>query len=152
LIASLAALAVSNGSLRCSPGSRRLRRLRRNDRVGESTLFSARFIGSSCRSAARTSRARIAPGSRLLRRRSGTKSVSPPSSLHCALRALRLALLSRCLPHSLACETCRDCLQSARSLVQTAGAPAWSARRRAIRCLIGTGYAYADPQEPWAYY
>ena len=38
------------------------------------------FVGSSCRSAARTSRARIALGSRLLRRRSGTKSMSPPSS------------------------------------------------------------------------
>jgi hypothetical protein len=43
-------------SLRRSPGSRRLRRIRRNDRVGESALFSPRFVGSSCRSAARTSR------------------------------------------------------------------------------------------------
>jgi len=39
-----------------------------------------RFVGSSCRSAARTSRARIALLCRLLRRRSGTKSVSPRSS------------------------------------------------------------------------
>jgi len=41
LIAPLAALAVSDGSLcsrRCSPGSRCLRRLRRNDCVGESAL------------------------------------------------------------------------------------------------------------------
>jgi hypothetical protein len=82
-IASLAKLAVSNGSLRslrCSPGSRRLRRIRRNACVGELALFSTRFVGSSCRSAARTSRARIALGSRRHRCRSGTKSVSPRSA------------------------------------------------------------------------
>jgi hypothetical protein len=33
--------------------------------------------------------------------------------MHCSLRSLRLALVSRCLPHSL------------RSLVQDSGAPAW---------------------------
>ena len=42
-------------------------------------LFSMRFVGFSCRSAARASRARIALGSRLLRRRSPTKGVSAPS-------------------------------------------------------------------------
>src|SRR5215213_4935676 len=49
------ALAMSNGSLRslrCSPGSRRLRPIRRNAWVGESPLFLRRFIGFSCRSAA----------------------------------------------------------------------------------------------------
>jgi len=40
--------------------SRRLRRIRRNDHVAESALVSKRFVGSSCRTAARTSRARIA--------------------------------------------------------------------------------------------
>jgi len=63
LIASLAKLAVSDGSLRslrCSPVSRRLRRLRRNDSLGKQALLLMRFVGPSCRSAARTSRARIA--------------------------------------------------------------------------------------------
>jgi hypothetical protein len=41
-------------------GSRRLRRIRRNDCVAESGPFSTRFVSFSCRSAARTSRARIA--------------------------------------------------------------------------------------------
>jgi hypothetical protein len=53
LIASPAALAVSDGSLRslrCSPGSRRLRRIRRNDCLEESALVSTRFVGSSRRS------------------------------------------------------------------------------------------------------
>src|SRR5215216_579538 len=54
-------------------GSRRLRWIRRNDRVAESDLFWRRFVGSSCRSAARTSRARIALGSRRRRRRSRRK-------------------------------------------------------------------------------
>ena len=40
-------------SLRCSPGSRRLRRIRRNDHVGELALVSTRFVGFFCRSAAR---------------------------------------------------------------------------------------------------
>ena len=50
---------------------------------------------SSCRSAARTSRIR------LLRRRSQRKNASARSVFHCSLRSLRLALVSRCLPHSL---------------------------------------------------
>jgi hypothetical protein len=40
-------------SLRCSPGSRRLRRMRRNDHVGELALVSTRLVGFSCRSATR---------------------------------------------------------------------------------------------------
>ena len=59
-IASLAKLGVSDGllrSLRCSPESRRLRRIRRNVCVRKSALVSMCFVGSSCRSAARTSRA-----------------------------------------------------------------------------------------------
>jgi len=59
-------LAVSDGSLRslrCSLGSRRLRRIRRNDPLGQPSLLSMRFVCSSCRSAARTSRARITPSS-----------------------------------------------------------------------------------------
>ena len=123
MIAPLAALAVSDGSLcsrRCSPRSRRLRRIRRNDCLEESALLAMRFVGSSCRSAARTSRARIALCSRLLRRHSGTKRRVPSLLIRCSLRSLRLALVSRCLPHSLADENV-----SARSLVQDSGAPAW---------------------------
>jgi hypothetical protein len=59
LLAPLAALALSNGSLRslrCSPGSRRLRRIRRNDCIDEPAQFLTRFVGTNCRSAARTSR------------------------------------------------------------------------------------------------
>jgi hypothetical protein len=42
---------------------RRLRRIRRNNCVGEPALVLRRFVGSSCRSAARTSLARITPWS-----------------------------------------------------------------------------------------
>jgi len=62
LIASLAKLAVSTGSLRslrCSLGSRRLRRIRRNACTGAARSERV-FIGFSCISAARTSRSRIA--------------------------------------------------------------------------------------------
>ena len=81
---------------------------------------------SSCRSAARTSRARIALGRRLLRRQSPTKSMSAHSSVHCSLRSRRLALVSCCLPHSLAdekhvCSLTRPGQQRA-SLAQHAGA------------------------------
>jgi len=106
------ALAVSNGSLRslrCSPGSRRLRRIRRNACVGELAQFSTRFVGSSCRSAARTSRARIALGSRRHRCRSGTKScpLAPPQ--HGGARSgiglpRSLALASRCKPRRLSAQ------------------------------------------------
>jgi hypothetical protein len=55
----------------------------------KTALFSTGFVGSSCRSAARTSRARIALCNRLLRRRSGTKKhVSPSSSAQ--RRAIRV--------------------------------------------------------------
>jgi len=84
------ALAVSNGSLRslrCSPGSRRLRRIRRNACVGELALFSTRFVGSSCRSAARTSRARSALGSRRHRCRSGRlRTAARDPGLDCLAR------------------------------------------------------------------
>jgi hypothetical protein len=81
--------ALSSGSLRslrCSPGNRRLRRIRRSDRVGRSDLFSISFVGSSCRSAARTSRARIALCSRLLRRHSGDQKRVPSLLLSTAPR------------------------------------------------------------------
>src|SRR6187401_1198312 len=67
-------------SLRCSPGSRRLRRIRRNDHVGELALVSTRFVDFSCRSAARTSLARIAPDSRLRRPHLGTKTCAGASA------------------------------------------------------------------------
>ena len=89
---------------------------------------------SSCRSAARTSRARIALGRRLLRHRSPTKSASAHSCVHCSLRSLRLALVSSCLPHSLADE--KACLLAHSS--RTAARQPGSARRRAIRCLIAS--------------
>jgi hypothetical protein len=49
-------LAVSNGSPPLAvmfAGSRHLRRIRRNDHVGELALVSTRFVGFCCRSAAR---------------------------------------------------------------------------------------------------
>jgi hypothetical protein len=57
-------------SARCDVrwGSRRLRRIRRNDCAEESALVSTRFVGFLCKSAARASRARIALSSRRLRR------------------------------------------------------------------------------------
>jgi hypothetical protein len=75
----------------------------------------------------------------------------PPSSLaegerlrslreHCSLRSLRLALVSRCLPHSLA-----DKDVSARSIVQDSGAPAWlrAAARDSRRSQLSCGVS--DP-------
>jgi hypothetical protein len=69
-------------SARCDVrwGSRRLRRIQRNDYSGEPALFLTRFVGFSCRSAARTSGTRIAPGRYLRRRRSPTISMSAHSS------------------------------------------------------------------------
>ena len=100
----------------------------------KSALLSTGFVGCSCRSAARTSRARIALGRRLLRHRSPTKSASAHSCVHCSLRSLRLALVSSCLPHSLADE--KACLLAHSS--RTAARQPGSARRRAIRCLIAS--------------
>jgi hypothetical protein len=57
-----------------------------DERLGRGSSILTRFVGFSCRSAARTSRARIAFGCRLLRRRSGTNSVSPRSSSGTAAR------------------------------------------------------------------
>jgi hypothetical protein len=97
---------VSNGSLRslrCSPGSRRLRRIRRNDHVGGSAPF--RRVSSA------------PPADRRREHRGADRALSPPTSssiadekrvgslrMHCSLRSLRLAPSSRCLPHSLADE------------------------------------------------
>ncbi len=110
-------------------------------RVGASALFSTRFVGFSCRSAARTSRARIALCSRLLRRRSETKSVSPLSSVHCSLRSLRLAPVSRCLPHSLADEERVCSLDSSRTAARQPG----SVRRRAIRARTDQSSSAVSP-------
>jgi len=55
LIASLAVFDRSLRSLRCSLGSRRLRRIRRNDCFGRTGFVLDTFVGFSCRSAARTS-------------------------------------------------------------------------------------------------
>jgi len=95
-----------------------------------SALSSRHSVGFSCRSAARTSRVRIALGSRLLRHRSVTNSVSGHSSsarrrairgFDCSLRSLRIALDSRLLRR--------------RSPTKSVSARSSSARRRAIRDL-----------------
>ena len=81
------------------------------------------------RSAARTSRIRRR------RRHSHRKERLCSLPVHCSLRSLRLALGSRCLPHSLATKNV-----SARSFVQDSGAPAWlrAAARdsRRSQCVI----------------
>ena len=64
------------------------------------------------------------------------KSASAPSSLDCSLRSVRLALVSRCLPHSLADES-----MSARSIVQDNGAQPGSARRARFPTLAAVGSA-----------
>ena len=119
----IAALAVSNGSLRslrCSPGSRRLRRIRRNDCLPRNQLCLHAFrrlllqIGGA--NIAGADRAGTPPTSSSLADEKRVRSLL----VHCSLRSLRLALVSRCLPHSLADESV-----SARSLVQDSGAPAW---------------------------
>jgi hypothetical protein len=74
-----------------------------------------------------------------------SRAVDPPTSssladekrvgslrLFCSLRSLRLALVSRCLPHSLADEKHVCSLASSRTAARQPG----SARRRAIRGLI----------------
>ena len=55
-------------------------------------------------SIARSARGGSRGGSRRLRRHSGTKERVPSFRVHCSLRSLRLALVSRCLPRSLADE------------------------------------------------
>jgi hypothetical protein len=126
-------------SARCDVrrGSRRLRPIRRNACVGESPLFLRRFVGFSCRSAARTSRARIAPGSRRLRRHWWTKDISPPSS-----SARRRAIRVRFAP--LASARSARIAPGSRRLRRHSGTkdmspPSSSARRRAIRSRFSMG-------------
>jgi hypothetical protein len=115
-----------------------------------SALSSRHSVGFSCRSAARTSRVRIALGSRLLRHRSVTNSVSGHSSsarrrairgFDCSLRSLRIALDSRLLRR--------------RSPTKSVSARSSSARRRAIRAahrrcgaLLRLGCGRPAPKRP----
>ncbi len=105
LIASLAALAVfdrSLRSLRCSLGSRRLRRIRRNDCFGRTGFVLDTFRRLLLQIGSANIGARIAPGCRLLRRRWPTKkhvsslllSTAAPIRVDCCSRCARSARIA----------------------------------------------------------
>ena len=99
---------------------------------------------SSCRSAARTSRIRPR------RRRSQRKERLRSLHSHCSLRSLRLALDSRCLPHSLAGSLARPGQRRA-SL-----APCGGARFPTLAAVMeyhhdhGVRLERPEPQPAWA--